>query len=48
MQLQLACVALQCAHFDYAGLFEEVQSKHIVANVARVLDLTGQRVHDVD
>ena len=48
MQLQLACVALQCAHLDYAGLLEEVQSEHVVANVARVLNLTRQRVHDVD
>lgn len=48
MQLEMARVTFKCAHFDDTGLFEEVESEDIVANLLGVLDLPRQRMHDID
>ena len=48
MQLQLACVAFECAHFHDTCFLEEAESKHVIAYVASVLDLTSESMHNVD
>jgi len=48
VELELAGVALKCSHFDDAGLLEEVEAQDIVLNIGRVLDLSRERMNDVD
>ena len=48
MKLELTCVAFKSAHLDYAGLLEEVEAHDVVGDGVRVLNLPGERVHDVD
>ena len=48
MELELTCVALERAHLDDAGLFEEVEAQNIVPNLSCVLDFTSQRMHYVN
>ena len=48
MQLQLACVAFECAHFHDTCFLEEAQSKNVIAYIAGVLDLTSESMHNVD